>query len=77
VKRDLKKSFGKVIKELREEAGFSQQEVADFSDVDRTYLSDLERGLNYPSLNVVYKLAEVFKMKASELVEKVDEEMGV
>jgi transcriptional regulator with XRE-family HTH domain len=75
VKRDLKKSFGKVIKQLREEGGMSQQEVADMAEIDRTYLSDLERGLYNPSLSVVYQLAEIFKMSAYELVKKVDAEM--
>jgi transcriptional regulator with XRE-family HTH domain len=77
VKRDLKKAFGKVIKELREDRGLSQQELADTAGIDRSYLSDLERGLNFPSLNIVYSLAEVFKMKANELVGKVDGEMGI
>ena len=77
MKRDLKKAFGKVIKGLRESEGLSQQELADMAGLDRSYLSDLERGLNYPSLNIVYSLAEVFKMKASELVGRVDEEVGI
>jgi transcriptional regulator with XRE-family HTH domain len=72
VKIDLKQAFGKVIRELREENELSQQELADFSEVDRTYISDLERGLNYPSLNTIYKLAEVLKIKPSKLIEKVD-----
>lgn len=77
MKRDLKKAFGKVIKELREQEGLSQQELADMAGLDRSYLSDLERGLNFPSLNIVYSLAEVFKMRAGALIERVDEEMGL
>jgi transcriptional regulator with XRE-family HTH domain len=76
VKRDLKKSFGKVLKQLREEEGYSQDDLAELADVNRTYISDLERGVSYPTLNIVYKFADVFKMRPSELVEKVDEEMG-
>lgn len=69
---NLKEAFGKVIKELREQRGFSQQELADYAEIDRTYLSDLERGIYHPSLNVVYKLAEVLKIKPHELIHKVD-----
>jgi transcriptional regulator with XRE-family HTH domain len=72
VKIDLKQAFGIVIRELREENELSQQELADFSEVDRTYISDLERGLNYPSLNTIYKLADVLKIKPSKLIERVD-----
>lgn len=76
MKRDLKKAFGKVIRGLREEHGFSQESLADEAELDRSYLSDLERGHNFPSLNIVYKLAEVFKMQASELIKKVDKELS-
>lgn len=72
MKGDLKEAFGKVIREVREDAGLSQQELADYSDVDRTYISDLERGLYYPSLNTVYKLAEILKITPHKLIQKVD-----
>ena len=72
MKRDLKKSFGTVLKQLREEEGLTQDELAHAADVTRTYISDLERGMYYPTLNVVFKIAEVLKMKASELVERVE-----
>lgn len=72
MKRELKEAFGTVIRTLREERGLSQQELADYSEVDRTYISDLERGLYYPSLNTVYKLAEILKQKPHELIQKVD-----
>ena len=72
MKGNLKEAFGKVIKELREQQGLSQQELGDYSEVDRTYISDLERGLYYPTLNTVYKLAEVLKVKPHELIQKVD-----
>jgi len=72
VKQDLKRAFGTVIKDLRENLGLSQQELADYSEVDRTYISLLERGLNYPSLKVVYKLAEILKIQPHKLIEKVD-----
>lgn len=72
VKRDLKQAFGSVIKELREEKGLSQQELADYSEVDRTYISDLERGLYFPTLNTIYKLSEILKLQPHKLLEKVD-----
>ena len=74
-KLELKEAFGKVIRELRDQRGLSQQELADYSEVDRTYLSDLERGLYYPTLNTVYKLADILKIKPHELIQKVDKEV--
>lgn len=75
MKGDLKVTFGKVIKQLREEQSLSQQALADYSDVDRTYISDLERGLYYPSLLIVYKLAEILKIRPHELIHKIDKEI--
>mgnify|MGYP002784122175 CR=1 FL=1 len=72
MKIELKEAFGIVIRELRESKGMSQQELADYAEMDRTYLSDLERGLNYPSLNTIYRLAEVLKLKPHELISRVD-----
>jgi transcriptional regulator with XRE-family HTH domain len=72
VESKLKEAFGKVIKELREEAGLSQKELADYSEVDRTYISDLERGIYNPTLNVIYKLAQILKIKPNKLIERVD-----
>ena len=72
VKRNLKTAFGSVLKELREEQGLSQQELADYAEIDRTYVFELERGKYYPSLNVVYKIAEVLNVKPHDLIEKID-----
>ncbi|RAW01567.1 helix-turn-helix domain-containing protein [Pseudochryseolinea flava] len=72
MKRDLRSVFGEVIRELRDARGLSQQELADYSETDRTYISDLERGLNYPSLNTVYKIAQVLEIMPHKLIEKVD-----
>lgn len=72
MKGNLKEVFGQVIKQLREEKGLSQQELADYAEVDRTNVSDLERGIHHPSLTTVYKLAEILEIKPSELIAKVD-----
>jgi len=72
VKVDVKSGFGRVIKQLRLNAGLSQQELADYADIDRTYISDLERGLYYPSLEVIYKMCDVLNIKPFEVLEMVD-----
>jgi transcriptional regulator with XRE-family HTH domain len=37
-------SFGLAIRHYREQAGLTQQELADLTGIDRTYLLRLERG---------------------------------
>lgn len=71
----MKEAFGKVVRDLRDQRRISQQELADYAEMDRTYISDLERGLYFPTLNTIYKLAEVLKIKPNELIKKVDEEV--
>jgi transcriptional regulator with XRE-family HTH domain len=72
VKGDINKAFGQVIKLMREEQGLSQQELADYAELDRSYISDMERGRYNPTLRSIYKLAEILKIKPNKLIEKVD-----
>lgn len=64
--------FGKVLRELREKNSLSQEKLAEFCDLDRTYISLLERGLRQPTLTTLFKLSSALKIKPSELVELVD-----
>jgi transcriptional regulator with XRE-family HTH domain len=57
---------------LRKEKGVSQQELADNCDIERAYISRLERGLYQPSITIVFKIAEYFEMKPGEIIDKVD-----
>ncbi len=47
------------IKEARAEAGLSQEALALEAGIDRTYISQLERGVANPSLLVLYKLSKI------------------
>jgi transcriptional regulator with XRE-family HTH domain len=77
VKGNLKTAFGKVIRQLRVERTLSQQEVAVYAGIDRSHISDLERGLYVPTLENVYKIAEVFKVKPSDLIDLVDKQLKI
>lgn len=48
--------FGSRIKELRLKKGFSQEEMAERSGLDRTFISILERGQKNPSLSTLVRL---------------------
>jgi len=72
VKGDLKTAFAATLKELRIKRGLSQQALADYCDLERVYISKLERGLSMPSIETIFKIAEVLNIKPSELVEHVE-----
>ena len=71
----LAAAFGRVLRERRRATGLSQEALAERADLSRSYVSMLERGLHYPSLDIVFVLAEVFECEPSRLVEEVQQQM--
>lgn len=65
-------AFGEVLRELRTAAGLSQEALAHECGRHRTYISMLERGINRPSLDTVFLLADALGVRASDLVRKVE-----
>jgi transcriptional regulator with XRE-family HTH domain len=53
----LKRSLAHSVKLRRKELGLSQEELADMAEIDRTYASQIERGVANPSLEVLYRVA--------------------
>jgi transcriptional regulator with XRE-family HTH domain len=67
----LRKAFGSVLRSLRESNDVSQQELADNCDMERAYVSRLERGLLQPTITTVFNIAEFFKLSPGELLNQV------
>jgi transcriptional regulator with XRE-family HTH domain len=67
-KRDKTLSdFGRNLARLRTEAGFSQDKLAEKADLDRTYLSGIERGVRNPGIKVVIRLARSLNVSLDKL----------
>lgn len=66
------KAFGQVIRELRHARGLSQEALADASELDRTFLSQLETGRKQPSLLTIFRLAVALHLPASTLLQQVE-----
>lgn len=62
----VKKQVGNRIKELRKKLGLSQEEFAFKCELDRTYITSLERGKRNVSLENLDKIAKAFDMSLSE-----------
>ena len=71
----LQNAFGEVLRELRIKRGISQENLAFESDLDRSYISLLERGLRQPTLTTVFLLANTLECRGSELVRRAEEKM--
>ncbi len=59
--------LAKNVRELREAKGLSQEMLALESEVDRTYVSQIERGMCNPSLRVLHQIASVLKVQMADL----------
>ena len=64
----VRKQLARNIRVLRGQKGLSQESLALCSNVDRTYVSQLERAVGNPSLLVLCKLAAVLEVDVCELM---------
>jgi len=68
---DVRRQLGIRIKELREIASLSQEELAHRSSVHVTYLSGMENGKRNPSLLVLNRVATALNVKLGELFGRI------
>ena len=67
-KRDkILTAFGRNVARLRADRGFSQDKLAELADIDRTYLSGIERGVRNPGIKAVLKLCRALHVGLDEL----------
>ena len=52
---------------MREQKGWSQETLTEKSDLDRTYISGIERGIRNVSLVNLEVIAKAFQMSLSEM----------
>lgn len=64
----IQKELAQNLKEARLRAGVSQEALALAADVDRTYVSQIERAVSNPSVSVIVKLATALAIDIEELV---------
>ena len=69
----LNKEVGKLIQLYREKAHISQEELAETIGLSITAISNIERGVNYPTLENFIKIANTIHAPADELLEPVIE----
>jgi transcriptional regulator with XRE-family HTH domain len=59
--------LGKNVRRFRIEKGWTQEKLGEHTGMDRTYISDIERGVRNPSLKSLHKLANAMKVSISDL----------
>ena len=58
-------AFGRNVAKVRSERGLSQENLAEQANLDRTYVSGIERGVRNPGIKVVIRLAHGLRYYAS------------
>lgn len=64
---NVRKKFGKRVKQLRKERGLTQEKLAELIDVDRSYMGFIERGERNPTLDKISKIAKALNVSLSHL----------
>ena len=63
---DIKLKIGQRIKELRKQLGLSQESLAYKSEVDRTYVTDVENGRRNVSVEILDRLIKALDISITE-----------
>lgn len=58
------------LRRLRQAKGLSQEELAHQAEIDRTYVSALERSVHAAGIDVVDRLARVLGVEAADLLKR-------
>lgn len=64
----MRDTFARNLRRLRNDRGLSQEELADLADLDRTYISALERSIYAVSIDTFEKLAKALKADPLEFL---------
>ena len=61
-------NFSNNLKRLRKEKGFKQADLADLLELQRSTIGKWENGVNYPSVEILDKLAALLEVSTDELL---------
>ncbi|MEJ0041252.1 MAG: helix-turn-helix transcriptional regulator [Rhizomicrobium sp.] len=73
---ELRKAFARNLRVSRASAGFSQEELADRAQLDRTYISALERCVYSASLDTIERIANALKVVPADLIRLSERQTG-
>lgn len=69
---NIKINLGEIIKEMREAKGYSQERLAELSNLDRTYISLIEREQRNPTVLSLAAIAKALDTTVSDLTKELE-----
>ena len=64
--------FGQILRQVRVEAGLTQEQLAFEADIDRTFVGMLDSGKRQPSLSVIFALAKALRVTPELLIRRTN-----
>ena len=68
-------AIANVLRKLREKKGLSQEELSFHSELHRTYISQLERGLKSVTVKTLVKITDVLEIDIDDFMKLVKNEI--
>lgn len=65
--------FGDILKEIREDKGFTQSDLAELLNLSRSTITSYENNINEPSFQILIKIADVFGVSIDYLLGRTPE----
>ena len=70
MKAELKYVIGLRVKRAREAAGLTQDKLAELVDRTKEAISNIERGVNYPAIETLLRIADAVGISMSYMLEE-------
>ena len=71
MRHDVAKQFGQRVREARLERQLSQEALAAEADIDRAFLSGIERGVENPTLFTIQAIADALGIRIGNLMKGI------
>jgi transcriptional regulator with XRE-family HTH domain len=66
VSKDLNLKLGRILADSRNQRNLSQEKLANMANLDRSYISRVERGIISPTIKNLHIICEILEIRASE-----------
>ncbi len=68
--------FGRAVREFRKATGISQEELAERTEIHRTYIGGIERGERNPTWLMITRIAKALGISATQLVQLAEKTLN-
>ncbi len=72
--KEIDSSIAKILREVREQKGISQEALSFEAGLHRTYISQLERGLKAVTVKTLLKITDALEIEIDEFIKQVNDD---